>query len=102
MNDKGSEKLTRLAGNIDRFMSENGKKIIEESKRIGPGKGTGRNIRKGTHISKTYEEAKAYELYEDAMLGRPIKESELSDEMIDRIIGNVIEDIVNKDILGGL
>ena len=100
--ENSSEKLKLLAKNLNSVASENGEIIVEQSQRIGVGKGTARNLRQGTHISQTDKEAKGYEIYEKILLGRPVDDSELNDGMIDEIINNVVEDLIDRDVLGGL
>ncbi len=94
------EILKKLATNFERIEAESGKTIIRESKRIGVGKGVRRNLRSGLHISSTAEEAKSYEMYENIMLGQPVLEEALDDDMIDRVLDHLINEIFDKDIIG--
>lgn len=98
--------LRRLAENLDRLAAESGKIVSADGKRIGPGKGTSRNMQPPLRPEKTGEEARNAERYRNFRLGQPTGIESMSDEerqaAIDDVVKRFVQEMVERDVLKDL
>lgn len=95
MNDV-NDLFIKLARNLEKFKSLDGKPVVVDGKRIGPGIANRENMVKGTKVSKNSEQAIIQEKYEQSKLGQ--LKGEVSDRELEGIVERYVEDLVG-DIL---